>query len=189
VNRSRGRPSGRIGDFFTDPVRLVVFDFDGVFTDNGVWIGEGGEEFVRCDRSDGLGLAMLRDSEIPALVLSTETNPVVSARCLKLRIPVEQGIVDKGRRLREILTERSIDPSEVVYVGNDVNDASCLQMAGVAVVVHDAHPDVLALADVVLTRSGGHGAVREMCDLLLARQSVEFRTGDQPIGSFVRGDP
>jgi YrbI family 3-deoxy-D-manno-octulosonate 8-phosphate phosphatase len=158
-------------DLFDRPVELVVLDFDGVLTDNGVWVDQNGVELVRCDRSDSLGLAMLQEAGVPLLVLSTETNPAVSARCAKLRLPVEQGVADKGARLKVLLAERGIDLAHVVYVGNDVNDADCLRLVGAAVVVKDAHRDVLELADYVLTRPGGHGAVRELCDLLLAART------------------
>jgi YrbI family 3-deoxy-D-manno-octulosonate 8-phosphate phosphatase len=159
-------------------ISLIVFDFDGVMTDNGVWLDQNGMEFVRCDRSDGLGIAQLHELGVSMLVLSTEVNPVVGARCAKLKLSVEQGISDKGARLREILRERSIDARDVAYIGNDVNDSDCLRIVGTAVVVRDAHPDVVSLADHVLERPGGHGAVREFCDLLVASSDVLLhRTG------------
>jgi N-acylneuraminate cytidylyltransferase len=100
-------------------------------------------------------------------VLSTETNPVVAARCQKLNIPVMQGLTDKALALENLLLDRQIDPAQVVYLGNDVNDLACFPLVGCAVVVADAHLDVRSQADMVLTRSGGFGAVRELCDLLL----------------------
>ncbi len=151
---------------------FVVFDFDGVFTDNAVWVSEDGIESVRCSRADGLGIAHMRAAGIQMLVLSTEVNPVVSARCLKLGLEVEQGIGDKAARLAAILSERGISPATVAYVGNDVNDAGCLELVGTAVVVADAHPDVMGLAQVILTREGGHGAVREFCDALLGGRAT-----------------
>src|SRR5262249_3251157 len=83
---------------FPDAARLVVFDFDGVMTDNRVWVGEHGHEQVACNRSDGLGLAMLRKLGLDLFVLSTETNPVVGARCRKLALPYEQGVAAKPAR-------------------------------------------------------------------------------------------
>jgi YrbI family 3-deoxy-D-manno-octulosonate 8-phosphate phosphatase len=147
-----------------EEIRLIVFDFDGVMTDNRVWVNEHGEEWVACNRSDGLGLDCLRRLGLELLVLSTEVNPVVGARCRKLRLPYEQGVSDKRTRLEQLLAERAIDPEDVVYVGNDVNDLTCMRLVGCGAAVADAHPAVLAEADLVLTRSGGHGAVREICD-------------------------
>jgi YrbI family 3-deoxy-D-manno-octulosonate 8-phosphate phosphatase len=152
--------------------RLVVFDFDGVMTDNRVWVGEGGAELVACNRSDGLGLAMLRGLGLDLFVLSTEANPVVGSRCRKLALPYEQGVRDKADRLRTLLRERGIAPSDVIYVGNDINDLDCMRLVGCGVAVADAHPDVRRAADLTLTRAGGHGAVRELCDRLASRVSV-----------------
>jgi YrbI family 3-deoxy-D-manno-octulosonate 8-phosphate phosphatase len=161
--------------------KLVVLDFDGVLTDNGVWVNEDGTESVRCDRSDGLGLAMLREAGVAVLVLSTEQNRVVAARCKKLQLAVEYGVRNKGARLSEILRERGTDPSQVIYLGNDVNDIGCMQLVGTAVVVADAHPQVAGLADVVLSRTGGHGAVRELCDDLLQHAQAAGWKGDPEV--------
>jgi YrbI family 3-deoxy-D-manno-octulosonate 8-phosphate phosphatase len=173
LDRPVVRPADR-RPFPEDP-RLVVFDFDGVMTDNRVWVGEHGDEWVACNRSDGLGLDKLRRLSLDLFVLSTETNPVVAARCRKLGVPFEQGVRDKADRLRSLLLERGIAASDVVYVGNDVNDADCLRMVGCGVAVADAHPDVRRVAGLRLTRPGGHGAVRELCDRLAAHVSGRRR--------------
>ena len=164
------RPQARRRPFPEAP-RLVVFDFDGVMTDNRVWVGEDGNELVACNRSDGLGLATLRELGVDLFVLSTETNPVVGSRCRKLALPYEQGVRDKAGRLRQLLGERGIAPSDVIYVGNDINDLGCMRLVGCAVAVADAHPDVRCEADLTLTCAGGHGAVRELCDRLSAHVS------------------
>ena len=149
-------------------IQLVVFDFDGVFTDNRVYVFEDGREAVCCSRGDGMGIGLLRQAGIEAVILSTETNPVVSRRADKLQIKCRQGCADKVAVLHELATERTVPLSRIAYVGNDVNDAGCLQAAGWAVVVQDAHPDVIKLADYRTAAVGGQGAVREVCDLLLA---------------------
>lgn len=148
-------------------VDLLVLDFDGVMTDDRVWVNQEGGEAVVANRRDGLGIAMLRKQGIPMLVLSTETNPIVSARCRKLELPAIQGVADKANALRSLLVERQLDPQHVVYLGNDVNDLPCFSLVGCAIAVADAHPDVIAQADLVLTHRGGHGAVRELCDRIL----------------------
>ena len=150
--------------------KLVVFDFDGVFTDNRVLVHEDGTESVLCNRSDGLGIERLADKGIPMLILSTETNKVVSARARKLGIPCRQGIDNKLRTLKSILKKRRIDPKEVVFVGNDVNDLECLQWVGCGIAVRDSVPAVLSKAKIVLRKEGGKGAVREVCDLLAGKR-------------------
>ncbi|MEW6718164.1 MAG: acylneuraminate cytidylyltransferase [Chloroflexota bacterium] len=150
-----------------NPVGALILDFDGVFTDNKVIVFEDGREAVIADRGDGWGLAQLKQRGIPILVLSTETNPVVEARCNKLSLQYLQGVQDKKQALLEWLRERSIDPSRTVYVGNDLNDLECLQAVGCGVVVADAHPDVRRAARLVLKNPGGQGAIREIADLIL----------------------
>ena len=148
-------------------VALVVFDFDGVMTDDRVWVDQDGRESVAAHRGDGMGIALLRKAGIPAVVLSTEPNPVVAARCKKLQLPVQQDLKDKANALRKLLAERQVNPAQVVYLGNDINDLPCFPLVGCAVVVADAHPTARAAADLVLEHNGGHGAVRELIDMIL----------------------
>jgi N-acylneuraminate cytidylyltransferase len=100
-------------------------------------------------------------------VISKETNPVVAARCEKMKVPYLQSIDDKEKVLNDLLAEKGIDPSQVVFIGNDVNDLPGFRVAGWSVAVADALPEVIREADYVLSKSGGHGAVRELCDLIL----------------------
>lgn len=152
-----------------ETVKLVVFDFDGVMTDNRVWVDGEGHEFIAAFRSDSMGIHALRDAGIASIVLSTETDKAVEARCRKIGIDVMQGVKDKAGRLQHYLTENNIDPAQVVYVGNDINDLPCFPLVGCAVAVADAMPDVTRAADLVLSRSGGFGAVREICERILKR--------------------
>ncbi|GII77259.1 hypothetical protein Sru01_22410 [Sphaerisporangium rufum] len=149
-------------------VDAVVTDFDGVHTDDLVYVDSDGREMVAVSRSDGLGVAMLRRSGIKILVLSTERNPVVAARARKLGVPVLQGLSAKVTALRDWLGIEGLDPARVAYVGNDLNDLGCMEMVGWPVAVPDAHPRVRAAARVVLSHRGGAGAVRELCDRVLA---------------------
>jgi N-acylneuraminate cytidylyltransferase len=161
---------GRAPRPLPERVDLLVMDFDGVLTDNRVWVGEDGYEQVAAYRSDSLALARLRQAGIEALVLSMEANPVVTARCNKMKVPVLQGVLDKATVLSGFLAEKGIDPARVVYVGNDVNDLPCFPIVSCAVVPADAQPQALRQADLVLENRGGHGAVRELCDLLIQRR-------------------
>ena len=146
-------------------IRMVAFDFDGVFTDNMVYVLENGTEAVRCFRSDGLGLHKLEQLGIETVIISTEANPVVSARAHKLKIRCVQDCRDKRAALESIAKELGISLSEVAFVGNDINDLPCLTCVALPIVVHDAHPDVIAHAMYRTIRPGGYGAVREVCDL------------------------
>jgi YrbI family 3-deoxy-D-manno-octulosonate 8-phosphate phosphatase len=161
---------GRQRRAYPKRVSLLVFDFDGVMTDNRVWVDEEGHEQVAANRSDSLGLGMVREqTRVEMVVLSRETNPVVAARCRKLKLPVLQAVLDKASTFKALMAEKGIDPAEVIYMGNDVNDLPCFPLAGYTVVPADAHPQVLREADLVLKLRGGHGAVRELCDLILQK--------------------
>ena len=145
-------------------LRLAVFDFDGVFTDNCVWVDQDGRESVRCSRADGFGLARLRGVGVSAVVLTTETVPIAVARAKKLEIDCRHGLADKLAALREEAEARDVSLEETAYVGNDVNDAECLRAVGLPVCPADAWPEVAGLARWRLERRGGEGCVREFCD-------------------------
>jgi 3-deoxy-D-manno-octulosonate 8-phosphate phosphatase (KDO 8-P phosphatase) len=146
-------------------IRLVVFDFDGVFTDNTVYVSQSGEEMVRCWRSDGLGLRKLETLGVDVVILSTETNPVVSLRAKKLKVACLQGIDDKRAALRRLARQRGVPLGEVAYLGNDINDLGCLKAVGLPAGVQDAHQDILGALRYRTRAAGGFGAVRELCDL------------------------
>jgi 3-deoxy-D-manno-octulosonate 8-phosphate phosphatase (KDO 8-P phosphatase) len=145
-------------------IRLVVFDFDGVFSDNRVWTNERGEESVVCYRGDSLGLRRLDEVGVDYFVITQETNEAVPARARKIRIECIGGIEDKLTVLRDEVERRGVSLAQTAYVGNDVNDAECLAAVGLPVVPADAWHEVVPLAALVLTRPGGQGCVRELCD-------------------------
>jgi YrbI family 3-deoxy-D-manno-octulosonate 8-phosphate phosphatase len=146
-------------------IRLIAFDFDGVFTDNMVYVFEDGREAVRCFRSDGIGLQKLKKLGIETVIISTEANPVVSARAHKLKIRCIQDCQDKRAVLEDLADDQGIGLGEMAFVGNDVNDLPCLECVALPIVVQDAHRDVLSTARYQTKNPGGHGAVREVCDL------------------------
>lgn len=153
-----------------DEVKLLVLDFDGVLTDNRVWVDQNGVESISADRSDSLGLETLREkTDIEVMVLSRETNPVVTARCNKLGLPVLQAVLDKDDAIKQVIKEKQLQPSEVVFMGNDTNDLVVFPEVGFAVAPADAHKEVRRRADRVLSCHGGKGAVRELCDMILSR--------------------
>ena len=152
-------------------ISLLVLDFDGVLTDDRVYINQHGEESVAAHRGDGMGIARLKKAGVEVIILSKEKNPVVQARGNKLNVPVYQGIDDKDKKLADILKEKGLTGEQVVYVGNDVNDLPCFPLVRLAVAVADAHPSVKVQAGLVLRNKGGFGAVREICDLLIEKRT------------------
>lgn len=153
-------------------IELVVFDFDGVFTDNRVLVLEDGREAVFCNRSDGLGIERARAAGLNMLVLSKEKNPVVGARCRKLKLDYIQGCDDKATQLTQLAEERGIALARIAYLGNDVNDLPCLKLVGLPACVADAYPEIVPYCVLRTEKSGGHGAVREFCDYLLAAKGL-----------------
>jgi D-sedoheptulose 7-phosphate isomerase len=146
---------------------LIVYDFDGVMTDNRVYVMQDGRETVMCNRADGLAVDMLRAAGIPQLILSTETNAVVQTRAQKLGLGVINACTDKARALSDYCDEHGYDLSRVLYVGNDVNDIAAMHLAGYAVSPADGHPAVRAIAHRVTNAVGGAGVLRELADWLL----------------------
>jgi YrbI family 3-deoxy-D-manno-octulosonate 8-phosphate phosphatase len=147
-------------------IRLLILDFDGVLTDNRVLVQQDGTESVFCHRGDGWGIATLRRLGVEALVVSTEKNPVVAARCKKLDIACVQGCAEKGPTVAELVGKRGLRMNEVAYLANDVNDLPCFPHVGFPMAVADADPEVKACARYVTRARGGRGAVREICDLI-----------------------
>jgi YrbI family 3-deoxy-D-manno-octulosonate 8-phosphate phosphatase len=152
-----------------EKIDLIICDFDGVITDNRVWVDQDGRETVAAYRSDSVRVKDLRAVGIDVMILSSEPNRVVEARARKMGVEAIHGIAlhDKGRVMREVLEQKKIKAENVIFVGNDINDLSCFEVAGWSVAVADAYPEVIRAADFVLSKPGGHGALRELSDLLL----------------------
>ena len=153
-------------------VDALVTDFDGVHTDDTVMVDQLGRESVRVSRSDGAGIARLRRAGIPVLILSAEQNPVVGRRAEKLGVECAQGVEEKGAVLREWAERRGIRLDRIAYLGNDRGDLPALELVGWPIAVPDAAPEALDAARHVLARTGGHGAVRELADLILAARDA-----------------
>ena len=158
-------------------VHTVVFDFDGVFTDNKIWVDQDGREIVRCDRSDGLAFDFVRAFQRRGhlvsefFILSREANQVVLARAKKLQLVCHHGIGDKLGFMTEYLAARLSDSADpfagMVYLGNDLNDLPLMRRAGYAVAPADAHPRVCEIAHLVMQQRGGEGFVRAFIERFL----------------------
>ena len=151
-------------------IRLCAMDFDGVMTDNRVLTDQNGREAVWANRGDGWGIARLKDSGVHVVVISTEENPVVAARCKKLKIECVHGCADKLAALQAVARQHTLEASQIAYIGNDVNDLACLEWVGAAFAVADAVPSVRAVVHYVTRAPGGFGAVRELCDLIIEQK-------------------
>jgi 3-deoxy-D-manno-octulosonate 8-phosphate phosphatase (KDO 8-P phosphatase) len=145
----------------------LLFDFDGVLTDNRVLVFSDGTEAVVCNRADGLAFDHFRAVGLPAFIVSTETNPVVRARGAKLQVPVLDSVTDKAAAVRELCTANDFAPERLMFVGNDINDIPAMEIVGYPVAVADAHPAAIAAARHVLARNGGEGIARELMESVI----------------------
>jgi 3-deoxy-D-manno-octulosonate 8-phosphate phosphatase (KDO 8-P phosphatase) len=149
-------------------IKFIGFDFDGVFTDNSVYVSADGREIIRCYRSDGLGIKRIKELGIKTAVISSEPDNVVQARCEKLKLECYHGVQDKLTILKQIVSEYQISMEQVAFMGNDINDLSVMAQVGFPIAVADAYPQVKQAAFWITKTPGGYGAVREICDLLHA---------------------
>jgi YrbI family 3-deoxy-D-manno-octulosonate 8-phosphate phosphatase len=163
------RPGVEIAATRLNAVRALAMDFDGVHTDNLVATDQEGRESVTTYRGDGMGLGMLKSrGDVALMILSKERNPVVLRRAEKLGIEVYNSVDDKVAALERWLSDRGLGWEALLYVGNDVNDQAAMERAGLSACPSDAHSEILGLADWVLPEPGGRGALRALCDRLLA---------------------
>lgn len=149
-------------------IKLIIYDFDGVMTDNTVQVREDGLESVSCNRGDGWGIGMIRKLGIEQIILSTEENPVVRARANKLKLECVHGSRDKAAGVQELAADRKISLENILYVGNDMNDFDAMRLCGYKVAPADSHPGILALADFITQAPGGRGVIRELADMIKA---------------------
>jgi 3-deoxy-D-manno-octulosonate 8-phosphate phosphatase (KDO 8-P phosphatase) len=151
-----------------EQIELAIFDVDGVLTNGGLILGENGNEYKAFHSRDGLGLVMLRDSGCQIAVISGRTSNIVSERMAALGIEsVYQGQNDKGKALEDLLDKLNIDAQATAYVGDDFIDLPAMRRVGLAIAVADAHPLVIEHAHWITKGKGGHGAAREVCELIM----------------------
>ena len=150
-----------------DEIDVFIFDFDGVLTDNLVHLDQDGKEWVSCSRADGLAFDVLRKLEKPSYILSTENNPVVSARAKKLKIQALQGVKNKADTLLTLSESKGYDLSRILYVGNDLNDFHVMKICGYTACPIDSHIKIKELSNIVLNTRGGEGVVRELLEDVL----------------------
>jgi YrbI family 3-deoxy-D-manno-octulosonate 8-phosphate phosphatase len=169
----------RFGD-----VALLVLDVDGVLTDAGMYYSEGGDELKKFNTRDGHGIKLLEAEGIPTAIVTRERTEVVSRRARKLGIQdVYQGVFDKLPVVRSLVEQHKIDAMQACYIGDDLGDLEAMGFVGLPVAVRDAVLEIKRTARYVTRRRGGEGAVREVCDLILAARAR--RLGLRAVGGTV----
>ena len=157
-----------------DDIDALVFDFDGVLTNNFVYLNQEGVESVACSRADGLAFDVLRKLNKPTFILSTEQNSVVTMRAKKLKIPAIQGVSDKVEAIKELADKKKYNLKSILYVGNDLNDYLVMQVCGYTACPIDSHPRIKEISKYVLNTKGGNGIVRELLEQVLNLDFIEI---------------
>ena len=143
-------------------IKCIIYDFDGVMTDNTALIDIDGNEWVSINRSDGLAVSLFKKIGVRQAIITTEKYPVAKARAKKLGIDIELGVQDKGQALEDYCRKNNIDLNSVLYIGNDLNDMPAMGKAGMTGAPADAEPEILAVVDWVSNNKGGYGVVRDL---------------------------
>jgi 3-deoxy-D-manno-octulosonate 8-phosphate phosphatase (KDO 8-P phosphatase) len=157
-----------------DNIDALVFDFDGVLTNNFVYLNQEGVESVACSRADGLAFDVLRKLKKPAFILSTEENSVVTMRAKKLKIPAIQGVADKVLSIKELARENKFDLKNILYVGNDLNDYLVMKVCGYTACPIDSHLKIKEISKYILNTKGGNGIVRELLEQVFNLDFIEI---------------
>jgi len=147
-----------------DDIDAFIFDFDGVLTNNMVIVDQYGKESVSCSRADGLAFDVLHKLKKSVYILSTEKNPVVTARADKIKVPAIQGVVSKVEGIKKLSKQKMFRIQNTLYVGNDLNDYEAMQLCGYTACPSDSHEIIKSIANIVLKTSGGNGVVRELLE-------------------------
>jgi 3-deoxy-D-manno-octulosonate 8-phosphate phosphatase (KDO 8-P phosphatase) len=153
------------------PIKVVIFDVDGVLTDGSLFLGDDGQEYKAFNSRDGHGMVMLRDSGVTIAIITGRRSEVVRIRMQSLGIEhLHQGCRDKLPAYEQLKAALAVDDSQVAYVGDDVVDLPVMRRVGFAIAVADAHPLVLEHAHWRTNHAGGRGAARDVCELILRAQ-------------------
>ena len=168
-------------DIHWSKYHTLVFDFDGVFTNNKVYVNEKGIESIICDRGDGLGLnilkkfILLKKWDLDYFILSKETNKVVKTRAKKLNIKCINSVDNKLEYLSTYLKNNKKSPKGLLYVGNDLNDLEPIKFAGFGICPLDSHPIIKKNCDLIFPRNGGDGFVRAIIEFIIGLDKMDIK--------------
>ena len=167
-------------NFSIDNIEAIIFDFDGVFTNNKVYVDQNGNEIVECNRSDGLAFDLLRkffkekSLKIKLFILSTETNPVVLARAKKLKIECYQGVNNKLDFIKVKFQKKENSKNKLIYLGNDLNDYAAMKYCNYSISPSDSHEKILSISDHILSAKGGEGCIREFSEKIIKASGTDI---------------
>ncbi len=143
-------------------IKLLVTDVDGVLTDGGMYYFEDGNEAKKFNTRDGMAIQLIKEQGIRVIFLTKENTKIVANRAKKLGVEAYQGVTHKGTTLVDIMIKYDLQNEEVAYVGDDINDISPLEKAGIAICPADAVHEVKRVCNIVTNAKGGEGVIREI---------------------------
>jgi len=152
----------------------IILDFDGVLTDNRVFVSEDGKEFVSCSRSDGLAFDIINKLKIKTFILSTEKNKVVTERAKKINVPVIQSVVNKKNTLEMLAFKKKLRLDKVLYIGNDLNDYYAMKVCGFTACPSDSHKKIQEISTNILKTKGGYDVMRELVEEIFSLHVVDL---------------
>lgn len=156
-----------------DKIKLIVLDVDGTMTDGGVYIDSNGVELKKFNIKDGAGILMAEAVGIDFMILTGRKSVCVEKRAKELKIKyLEQNVSDKGSFLKKFIDDNLLDKTEIAYIGDDLNDLSCMKMIGVSACPIDAVDEIKEVCDFVLPIKGGNGVIRAFVELLLKSNNL-----------------
>lgn len=149
-------------------IKLFVMDVDGTLTDGKIYISDSGEAMKAFSPKDGLGIKLLLKHDIVPAVITGRTSEIVRKRCQEIGIHVlYQGITDKAAKLKELMKKYELQPEQVAYMGDDINDLSAMEIAGITFAPSDCATQLIPYVDIRLTKKAGESPVREAIDMIL----------------------
>lgn len=158
-------------------IRLLIVDIDGVMTNGKIYTGATGEMFKAFDVKDGLGLKMLMRNGISVAVITAKSSAIVAQRMAGLGVEdVFQGVSDKAAKFHELIAAKGLAPEECAYIGDDLPDIAVMALVGLSAAPSDATELIRERADIVSTKAGGAGCVREIAEFILKSQSLYEKT-------------
>lgn len=166
--------NNKIKNLKLDNIDLIIFDFDGVLTNNNVYLDQKGNEFVACNRSDGMGFVILNKIKKKVYIVSTEKNKVVEARAKKLKVPVLYGVSKKSEVIKKLSKKKNLNLKRTFYIGNDLNDYEAMKLCGYSACPSDSHEYIKKIATFVLDAKGGSGVVRELLEKIFNLNLLKF---------------
>lgn len=153
-------------------IKLVLTDVDGVLTDGGMYYSEQGQVMKRFNVKDGMGVVRLQKADFEVGIISTDKSKIIQTRGEKLKLNIiRYGVKDKKETLLEICKKKHLEPENVAFIGDDVNDISILEIAGFTACPNDAFSEIKKMVDYVCSTNGGQGAFREFAELILKNKN------------------